>query len=56
MGILAENLLLETDTDTELIIMNVKIGLECISKLRTSKVTFDLGFRIKNLYYFGQSC
>ena len=30
--------------------------LEFISKLRASKITFDLGFRIKYLYYARQSC
>ena len=30
--------------------------LDAISKLRGSKITFDLGFRIKYVYYVGQSC
>ena len=30
--------------------------LESISKLRASKITFDLGFRSRSFYYVGQFC
>ena len=39
-----------------MIYVRQNLVVEYLSKLRTSKVTFDLGFRIEYFCYVGQSC